>query len=394
MSTVDIGTSGVGLPVQATFTVFNLGTAPLTGLSLLVDGTNATDFSAGPLVTNVLNAGESTSFAVTFTPGFIGIHTAAIHLASNDADENPFDINLVGTGAPAGSDIAVEQPVGSNLTDAVSLIDFGNAVVSNSTGLIFTIRNLGADPLVGLTASLIGGAAGDFVAGPLGTNALGAGESTTVTVTLTPSAAGARTAVLQIQSNDPDESPFDIIVTGTGTEPEIAVEQPVGNDLVDGVAVVDFGPVIQNSSTVFVFTVRNPGTANLLGLQVSVDGANASEFVAVRNGPPGAPPGGTRNITVTFTPTGPGVRTAVLRIASNDADENPFDIILTGTCVSAAPPPQLSIDQLGADIRISWSAFPGADYTVEWSEDRVSWTAVPVGMAAQWTHVNVISTYA
>ena len=37
------------------------------------------------------------------------------------------------------------------------------------------------------------------------------------------------------------------------------------------------------------------------------------------------------NFTVRFTPGGTSLRSAVLHLASNDADENPFDIALTGT---------------------------------------------------------------
>jgi hypothetical protein len=42
--------------------------------------------------------GGSTTFTVKFTPAALGVRTAALHIASNDADENPFDIALTGTG--------------------------------------------------------------------------------------------------------------------------------------------------------------------------------------------------------------------------------------------------------------------------------------------------------
>ena len=41
--------------------------------------------------------------------------------------------------------------------------------------------------------------------------------------------------------------------------------------------------------------------------------------------------GGSATFTVTFTPTAEGLRSCVLHISSNDADENPYDITLTGT---------------------------------------------------------------
>ena len=41
-------------------------------------------------------------------------------------------------------------------------------------------------------------------------------------------------------------------------------------------------------------------------------------------------PGGNTTFTVRFAPASPGAKTAALHLASNDPDENPFDIILHG----------------------------------------------------------------
>jgi hypothetical protein len=48
----------------------------------------------------VSGSGDSTTFEVTFAPTTAGAKTAILHIASNDADENPFDINLSGIGVP------------------------------------------------------------------------------------------------------------------------------------------------------------------------------------------------------------------------------------------------------------------------------------------------------
>lgn len=45
-----------------------------------------------------LAPGASTTFKVTFKPTAAGTRKAAIHIESNDADENPFDIKLGGEG--------------------------------------------------------------------------------------------------------------------------------------------------------------------------------------------------------------------------------------------------------------------------------------------------------
>ena len=45
-------------------------------------------------------------------------------------------------------------------------------------------------------------------------------------------------------------------------------------------------------------------------------------------------PNGTTTFTLRFAPATAGAKTAALHIASNDADENPFDIALTGQALS------------------------------------------------------------
>ena len=46
-------------------------------------------------------AASGIQIEVTFAPGAVGSRSAAIHIASNDADENPFDIALTGYGRTA-----------------------------------------------------------------------------------------------------------------------------------------------------------------------------------------------------------------------------------------------------------------------------------------------------
>jgi hypothetical protein len=114
--------------------------------------------------------------------------------------------------------------------------------------------------------------------------------------------------------------------------PDIDVEQPAGADLADGAATVNFGlKTIGTPGVARTFTVRNTGAASLTGLAVTIDGANAADF-AVTTALPSSTLAqeGSAEFIVTFTPTGSGMRTAALHIASNDPNEAPFDIALTG----------------------------------------------------------------
>ena len=332
----DIGFGSVNLGSFSsvyTFAIRNMGTASLTGLAITKSGANAGDFIAGNLGASTLAAGDSTTFTVIFSPGADGSRTAAIHIASNDADENPFDITLTGIGV-GKPEIAVEQPLGTNLTDGSTSIGCGNVELgSSSSAFTFTVRNPGTGSLTGLAITKDGANAADFIVGSLGASTLAVGGSTTFTVIFSPGADGSRTAAIHIASNDANENPFDISLSGIGVgEPEIAVEQPSGTGLTDGSAITGFGSVnLGSSSSAFTFTVRNPGTGSLTGLAITKDGANAADFTVGSLDASNLVAGDSATFTVTFTPGADGSRTAAIRIASNDADENPFDITLTGT---------------------------------------------------------------
>jgi hypothetical protein len=121
-------------------------------------------------------------------------------------------------------EIAVEQPLGTNLADAGSK-DFGSVAVGSNASLTFTIKNTGSAALTGLTVSTDGSNPSDFaltsnpvapVSGPSGT--------TTFAVTFNPGAAGTRSAAIHILNNDGNENPFDITLTGTGVVPATAVQ--------------------------------------------------------------------------------------------------------------------------------------------------------------------------
>jgi hypothetical protein len=120
-----------------------------------------------------------------------------------------------------------------------------------------------------------------------------------------------------------------------GPLPEIAIEQPDGSSLNDGGS-KNFGSVVLDSSRSLIFTIKNTGTADLTGLAVSTDGANPDDFTVTPNPIlPVSGPDGTRTFTVQFRPTVLESRSAVIHIANNDSDENPFDIRLSGTGITA-----------------------------------------------------------
>ncbi len=85
-----------GSTASLTFTIRNTGGSNLSGLTITKDGPNAADFSVTASPTAPVAANGTTTFVIQFTANQTSTETAAIHIASNDTTNNPFNLNLTG----------------------------------------------------------------------------------------------------------------------------------------------------------------------------------------------------------------------------------------------------------------------------------------------------------
>lgn len=110
--------------------------------------------------------------------------------------------------------------------------------------------------------------------------------------------------------------------------PEIDVVEAAVS-LSSGASTVNFGGIVEGGQIKRTFKIRNAGSAALSGIAVSITGAHASNFNAA-NVATSLAAGAEASFDVTFSSASLGSRSAELRIASNDTDENPFIINLAG----------------------------------------------------------------
>jgi hypothetical protein len=68
----------------------------LKGIKLAKGGRNKRDFQITLPPASSLGPGKKTTFKITFRPKAKGTRNAWLRIASNDADENPFDIAITG----------------------------------------------------------------------------------------------------------------------------------------------------------------------------------------------------------------------------------------------------------------------------------------------------------
>jgi sugar lactone lactonase YvrE len=144
--------------------------------------------------------------------------------------------------------------------------------------------------------------------------------------------------------------------------PEIALEGPIGMDLVNGAIAVSFGNFLRETvSSPRTYRVRNVGYADLTVSSIEENGTHAADF-EVSGAPTGAlAPGQSAYFTVTFTPGAGGPREAHLTVASDDADENPFVVNLTGFGISREY--DTDGDGLNDEAEFLWSGL-GFDWEV------------------------------
>ncbi len=112
--------------------------------------------------------------------------------------------------------------------------------------------------------------------------------------------------------------------------PEIAVEQPVGDGLTNGVSTISFGTIAFGGSSERTFTIRNVGYGDLSGVAVQLQGGDSGDFEVTAAPAAFLLPAEFTILTVRFDPVNAGSKSAVLRILSNDAPRSPFDVTISG----------------------------------------------------------------
>ena len=378
----DFGSTNVASgTVVKTFTIQSTGTSSLSLTGSLpyvtIGGANAADFSVSLAPSSPIAAGGSTTFQVTFNPSGIGLRSATLSIANDDADENPYDFDIQGTGI--GPEMTVEGNAteiadGDGVPDAADHTDFGSAdIAAGSVIRIFTIRNSGSDTLnlSGTPIVVLGGAdAADFNVNVQPASTVAAAGTTTFQVTFNPATTGVKSATISIDNDDADENPYNFAIQGTATSvPEMNVK---GNSvsIADGDAApsmtdhTDFGSSdVVGGTIVRTFTIENTGSADLTlsgTPKVTVAGAHAGDFtVSTDPSSPVAATSGSTTFQVTFNPSATGIRSATISIANNDADENPYDFAIQGTGIA----PEMVMEGNSTEIA-DGDAVPGAaDYT-------------------------------
>ena len=256
-----------------------------------------------------LNAGQSTTFTVTFTPASASGASGNISILSN-ASNPTLNIALSGTGVSQGT-------LGANPTT----LNFGSVTVGSNKSLSETVTNTGGSSVTISQASISGG--GFSMSGITTPLTLTAGQSTTFNVTFTPAAATGASGNISIISNASNTT-LNIPLSGTGVSQGTLGANPT---------TLSFGTVTVGSNKSLSETVTNTGGSSVTISQVSASGSGFS--LSGITAPVTLNAGQSTTFTVTFAPGSASGASGNISIISN-ASNSTLNIALSGTGVSQA----------------------------------------------------------
>jgi hypothetical protein len=275
------------------------GSGCVTISSITITGDNPGDFvvDQSPLK---LNPGAKHLIGLYFSPTGRGPRRATLTFYS-DAQDSPQTIPLTGIGI--GPDVSIDP----------THVDFGEQPLSiQSLPQIVTVTNTGDDKLTIYEIGIRGSDPVDFERLPLVHNmVLSPGASVQINVTFRPRVLGPRAAELYV-STDVSITLYTVPLSGVGVTPATP------GISVTPLALTFASQKVGTSSTSQTVTVKSTGTAPLLLGQVRLDGPNAGDFSFSPDLSNTSIPAITeQQVSVTFTPTAAGSKSATLHFPSN-----------------------------------------------------------------------------
>ncbi len=322
--TQDFGIIEVGTPGDDTriFHVKNRGNAELyvDAFNLGVIGANSADFEFfysglyDDFYYLTLAPGETGIFVVRFKPTGPGVRTAQLVIPSDDPDEGTFVVNLTG-GSPAAP-VFTTQPDSFTIVhnSAVAWIVAASGVPAPQYQWYLGESGDTANPISGATSP------------NYQTQVLSTSTNYWVRASNASSFANSNTAFITV--NPPSLA-------------DIIVSEAKGSDFFNLASddTLDFGNgTLGNLIQPKTINVGNLGSEMLEIPQVVITGPDAAEFGLELTGFPSTIGSGSSEFfTVYLIPGTEGPKNATLTIYSNDADENPFTLNLTGSGVVPTP---------------------------------------------------------
>jgi Abnormal spindle-like microcephaly-assoc'd, ASPM-SPD-2-Hydin len=312
----------VGTQSSQTVTLTNSTTSTVNISQASVSGTGFT--LSGITAPVALNASQSTTFTVTFSPQAAGSASGSVTITS-DAPNPTLSMALSGTGLGPGA-------LGANPTS----LSYGTVQTGKSQALSETLTNTGGSSVIISKVGVTG--TGFTFSGITPPVTVAAGQTATFTVTFAPLSATSASGTVTVTSNGSNPS-LTIPLTGTGSATA-------------GVLTAAPTPVAEGS-VVAGTSATASGTLSASGANVTVTAASSSNSRFAISGlslPVIIPAGQSAPFTITYSPLVAGADSATLTFTSTAQTATTTDTA-TGT---ATPAPVHS-------VALSWIASTSAN---------------------------------
>jgi len=316
---------GGSSPARAV-TLLNTGKAAMSiaGISIAA---GADDFAQTDDCPASLDPSASCTILVTFTPSALFARMGMLSV-EDDAAGSPHTVSLTGTGTGAAATLSTTS------------LDFGTGTYTAHTSnpRTVTLTNAGNTALTVNVPTITGHFS---LVSNLCTAAVAPTGTCDISVAFAPVSAGSQTGTLALTTGAAIGSSLSVSLAGTALLSVPGMQFSVPS--------LDLGTrdcgTIGPPSTV---TLTNSGQATLTIASVATGSA---EFAVTHNCPASLAEGANCTLQITFSPSQPGARSAILSVADNAAG-SPHTVSLTGTgrgAMIAASPSSLSFPETYTD---------------------------------------------
>ena len=304
-TSVSFGNVVIGTNKTLSETLTNTGGSSLTISAATITGSGMS--ISGLTLPVTLNAGQSTTFSVKFSPTAAGAVSGNLTITSNGSNPT-LTIPVSGTGVTPGT-----------LDPTPDSLAFGSVTVGGSASLTQTLTNIGGANVTISQANVTG--SGFSITGLTLPKTLTPNQSVSFTVKFTPTGAGNVNGNVAVIS-DGSNSPLNIPLSGDGLAPGSLTANPSS---------VSFGNVVIGNNKTIAVTVTNSGGVNVTISSAAVSG-NAFSFTGP-NLPLTLGAGQSTTFNTTFTPPSQGTKNGSLTITS-DANNPTLTVPLQGIGVT------------------------------------------------------------
>jgi hypothetical protein len=351
----NFGKRPVGGIASRTFALENKGETAISGI--MVDLTSRASGQLALIgdVPYSLQPGERVEFSVQFSPNKVGSLFSYLKVTTLENLTKPLLLGITasGTDAPAlvlsGERGQISMPGMTSMEVPYDSVDIGDY-----KRFAFDLKNQGTVPL-DFSADFQNGSSDDFsLLKPL-PDSVPPGGRVRFEVTFRPKDSGSKAAVFRIQSNDPDQPEFDILLSGYGFP--FSVESPEGTE---------FGETQVGESEVLTFVLVNNGSEPLSQISAVLDAGGSAraagvgsaraavmgstEFRLVSPIPDRLRPKERVEFQVMFKPRTAGAHSVVLRLQSAKHRKQFVDVQLKARGKAAKPPKILVKDSKGRKL--------------------------------------------